>query len=654
MLISAVRIRNLCAAKDLTLTCEPLTVLVGRNGAGKSTVLRALELFYASTPQLTASDYYAEDTSVPVEIAVTFSELSAAARAQFAGYLDSASLSVVRVLQLQGGKVVAKYHGETLQCPDFVAMRGMLAARDITNAYKDLRQIATYAELPDVKSKDAALDALREWELLHPESCVRARDDGQFFGFAEVAQGYLGRHTRLIRIPAVRDASGDASEGRGSPITQLMDLVVRRTFASRDDVAALRAEIKEKYKAIVEPTGTGQVAELATSLSSTLKTFVPDASVVLTWGAPGELELPMPRADVRVREDGHLSPVERTGHGTQRAFILTLLQHLACTTDSSAPSEGEAAAVEAKGPNLILLVEEPELYQHPTRQRHFASTLLRLASGRIPGVAERTQVLYCTHSPLFVGLDRFDQVRLARKEAGADGQPRVCTIAEASLSAVADKLWRGWGEPGAAFDASGLRTRLAAIMTPWIAEGFFADVAVLVEGESDRAAILATAERLGADLEAEGVAVLPCIGKPNLDRPAVIFSSLGIPTYVVWDADKGKKEPKPDTNKALCRIIGIQPVEFPEGSSPRHAVFAVDLESALRDELGSERVASITHDLAVELGISGGSTLKNPHAMRELVHRAYSDGATSPTLEAIVQGVLALKAAGQASATIVA
>ena len=52
-------------------------------------------------------------------------------------------------------------------------------------------------------------------------------------------------------------------------------------------------------------------------------------------------------------------------------------------------------------------IEEPELYQHPSRQRHLASVLLNLAKGAIPGVAENTQVIYATHSPLFVGLDRF-------------------------------------------------------------------------------------------------------------------------------------------------------------------------------------------------------------------------------------------------------
>ena len=66
-------------------------------------------------------------------------------------------------------------------------------------------------------------------------------------------------------------------------------------------------------------------------------------------------------------------------------------------------------------------------------------------------------------------------------------------------------------------------------MTPWMNEGFFADVAVLVEGEDDRAAILGTAMSLDFDLDRNGIAVIPCMGKNNLDRPMLIFKNSRYP-----------------------------------------------------------------------------------------------------------------------------
>ena len=50
--------------------------------------------------------------------------------------------------------------------------------------------------------------------------------------------------------------------------------------------------------------------------------------MTLKWTELRQLEVPLPKADVRLVEDGYPSCVTRTGHGLQRAFILTMLQHL--------------------------------------------------------------------------------------------------------------------------------------------------------------------------------------------------------------------------------------------------------------------------------------------------------------------------------------
>ena len=86
-------------------------------------------------------------------------------------------------------------------------------------------------------------------------------------------------------------------------------------------------------------------------------------------------------------------------------------------------------------PTLILAIEEPELYQHPIRQRHFASVLLKLAGGDIVGVTKQTQVLYCTHSSLFVGIDRFDQLQLLRKVPPRDvDRPASTKVTSATIN----------------------------------------------------------------------------------------------------------------------------------------------------------------------------------------------------------------------------
>jgi len=45
-------------------------------------------------------------------------------------------------------------------------------------------------------------------------------------------------------------------------------------------------------------------------------------------------------------------------------------------------------------PNLILGIEEPELYQHPNRQRHLSRILLLHAEGSIRGVAKKLSLFH--------------------------------------------------------------------------------------------------------------------------------------------------------------------------------------------------------------------------------------------------------------------
>lgn len=649
MIITQLHVKRLCAVLDATLVCDRQTVLVGKNGSGKSTFLRALELFYAPTPHLSPSDFFEEDHTDPIEITVVFGALSARASEQFAAYAQGNQLAVTRVLSYADGKTTAKYYGSTLRHEPFQSIRDIPAARELTKAYSALRAQAGYSSLPEVTKKDDALAAMRAWEETNPAKCTRQRDEGQFFGFTEVAQGYLGKYTKLIRIPAVRDAATDASDDRKSPITQLMDLVVRSALAAREDFLKLKAEIDDRYSQIIDPSQSPDLASLTASLTRTLRSFVPESSVTVEWGELPAIDLALPRATVRLSEDGYLCPVERTGHGTQRAFIITLLQHLAmgsapqpATAEAANGSDEGVIAGEPDQPGLVLLIEEPELYQHPTRQRHFASLLSRLSSGNLPGVASTTQVLYCTHSPLFVQLEHFDQIRLVRKAPVPGKAVKASNIRSASLTTVAHELWTKTASSSPEFTAETLRPRLAAVMTPWVNEGFFANLVVLVEGEGDRAALLTVAEHLGFDFDADGISVIPCMGKPNLDRPLVVFRALGIPTYVMWDSDEGAKDPKPGQNRSLLRLLDREEQDWPVFQAADSACLAGNLEKVLETEIGSATWKELLLTASSTTGLPADKARKNPLALREVIHAAYQSGRSLPSLEAVAKAIRAM------------
>jgi putative ATP-dependent endonuclease of OLD family len=649
--IKTLRVCNYRCIRDETLALDPLTALVGPNGSGKSSFLNAIGLFYEPSPRIGIEDFYADDPDSPIEIAVTFKGLSPSAQHLFQSYMQGDELTVVRVLSMAGGKVTARFHGSTRQYPEFARVRQAENATEKKRIYNEVR--GRYTELPSWTNQDAAPVAMAEWEAAHPQELEWTRDDGQFFGFTEVGRGYLGRFTKLIFVPAVRDAGADAMDTKGSAITELMDLVVRTTINQRSDLRELREQTSQSYRTLMDPENLPELAALRTHLSDTLAGYAPGTAVAIGWDLASEIDLPMPRANVKLVEDGFERAVSRTGHGLQRSFIMTMLQHLALARRAALADQAEREDQEgngiayAYGPDLVLAIEEPELYQHPNRQRHLARVLLELASGNRAGVDGQTQVIYTTHSPLMVGIDRFDQVRRVRKEVCGPGLPKVARIVTTTLDRVASALHGALDVTAPPFTADTIRPRLQPLLTPWMSEGFFADVVVLVEGEDDRAAILGQAAALEASLETRGIAVIPCMGKCNLDRPFLVFTQFEIPVYLLWDSDKDGRDPHSETNRSLLRLVGEPVEDWPHYVHERSACFEQNLETTLRTELGEEIFDRLIEVEQARLGMhKRDQALKNPTAIRGMIDSARSECRESATLKAIVQAILDLASPG--------
>jgi putative ATP-dependent endonuclease of OLD family len=101
MKIESIRIQNFRAFKDQTISFNDYTCLVGPNGGGKSTVLMALNVFFRYSMDVVTNlvlldeeDFHGRDTSQPISITVTFTNLTAEAQADFAGYFRQGKLIV--------------------------------------------------------------------------------------------------------------------------------------------------------------------------------------------------------------------------------------------------------------------------------------------------------------------------------------------------------------------------------------------------------------------------------------------------------------------------------------------------------------------------------------------------------------------------------
>lgn len=640
------RIRNFRSLRDVAVEFGAHTALIGGNGAGKSSILKAVERFYSTARQLDADDFFGRDQSQPIEIELTFGDLTEQELEIFESRVREGRLVVTRVFDDSSSS--GRYYGSVLQNADFVEIRAQTNATAKRAAYKSLKETnAAYADMPNATSAPQVDEHLLAWETQNGAQLTLHRDDGQFFGFQNASRGALQRHTTFVFIPAVREASADAADGKGSAIGRLLELIVRGAILQRADVQAFRAEMSTRYQELVAPENMPELGVLADRLTVDLKGLYRDAAVGLAWREVSEFPVPLPVADVLLSDDGFGGPVDRQGHGLQRAFIFTLLQYLARSsadlTEVQAEGEGEAEAAPAPAPNLILAIEEPELYQHPTKQRHFAEVLRSLSGGALPGVEGATQVAFACHSPMFVSLGRANEVRLVRRTDCEDTHFKQCELKALDLAEVARSLESGWGHPEGTFSAATLVPRLHILGTE-LAEGFFANGVVLVEGRSDKAALSAVARLMGRSFEAAGIALLSAEGKENLDRPLVVFRSLGIPTYVVWDCDEGTNNAKPQTDLALARLCRPDAEAVPQPVGTRvedcYAHFAVTLERTLKDEVGAERHAACLAAACEPFGISPSKdTQKIPEVVYRMMSAAREDGAEFATLKSMIEAI---------------
>ena len=641
MIIKSIHIRNFRCIQDETLLCENLTALVGPNGSGKSSFLRALNIFYEPNAHYTEDDFYAGDASKNILITVTFTDLTNEERNLFQRYIKGEELIVEKEMSWPRSKTSQKYYGTRLQNPEFQDFRSATGT-DMRREYNKLLEMSNYSAFSTYTNRDNAEVELSDWELSNPDQCEHQRDDGQFFGFKEVGKAHLERHTKFLFVPAVRDAAEDAIEGKGAVISELMDLVVRTTLSERKEIAEFREYADKRYKEIFDPTRLEELHMLEKNLSGTLKTYVPDASINLSWQNADGINIPMPKASIKLVEDEYPSPVGHTGHGLQRAFILTMLQHLAI---AKVPAEMDIEAIEEESsieiPSLIIGIEEPELYQHPNRQRHLSKVLLNLATEGIRGMAAHVQVIYSTHSPLFVGLDRFEQIRVFRKERTERDLPKQTMISHTTLDEIAKVIEKGDNKPVGTYTGETLKPRLRSLLTPWLNEGFFASLAVLVEGTEDRSAIIGTAKAMEHDLESRGISVLPCMGKTCLDRPIVIFQNLGIPVYAIWDSDEREDDAKPEDNHRLLRLFDQEIEDWPEMVTDEFACFKQNLMCTLQEEIGKKFFDDTLSACCEDFGLGRKKqAIKNPLVIQNIIEEGKKQGRSSATLEEIVHQII--------------
>ncbi|RJX32249.1 MAG: DUF2813 domain-containing protein [Desulfarculus sp.] len=650
MFINQIQIKNFRCLKNITVEFENLTAMIGRNGAGKSTILKALDIFYDLAYRPDEEDFCNKNIEEPIEIIVSFDSLLPKEMEAFGRYVKDGMLTVKKILPFND---TGKFYSYWPQIPEFSQIRQISGAADKKNEFNSLVVSGKYPELTTRATSAARCDQLmEEFENNHSHYCEPS--PGPFLGAAHVGGGSVDNFTKFVLIPAIKEVADETTERRGTVIKRLLDVLVLRRINARADIKQFKEDFEKRASKLFNAENLPELEEAGENIDKILKSFAPESGFRMKWGTPTVPEVPPPPTIVSLIEDGFEGDVARKGHGLQRALIFSLLQYeaslRAIEERPGSPDEEDRkeSIPEAEVPCLILSIEEPELYQHPQRCRALAQILNNLANQDQHHAGN--QILFTTHSPLFINLDQYHQIRLLRRHR-ADETTAPVVLGRYSLEQLAADLRELTGGEVSRFTPASARARSMPIMDTISNEGFFADAVVVVEGFGEAGFLWALQDILGKNWPSKGISIIPARGKNKIDRHVLIFRGFGLPTYYLFDGDakfrdkgnSGEEKAKKD-NKLLLRLGHVSEVDFPESQvGDLFACFEFDIEHLAKESMGEDDFNRIGGQVAVDLGYSSWKkALKNLEAGDEFIRRVYSEGFQLAMLEEIVEKVSSL------------
>jgi predicted ATP-dependent endonuclease of OLD family len=575
MKIQKIEIKNYRSLHNLIICPKGILALVGRNNSGKSNLIKALELFFEGSTRLVNDEcFYNHKTGEPIEILITFDQLSDWEREQFGPWMDEDNLVVGREIFCTGADSYTINNLAITKVPEPEWLReDIISGDEITEWWskKDELKINGLdfgvelgASKPGVgKWKEAVKKFLDEHRDEIPWKKERRENPK---GYPGVLKGAL---PEFIHIPAVRDISDEVKVAKTNPFGQLINSVlVKISGEQKDAISKQLKEIEKRLNRSEEGERITQIKDVEDRLNKLMSELM-ECDI--------EIEMAMPQlrevfGEAKIyADDGVRTTIETKGHGMQRSMIFTILRAYA---ELAHVQKAEERAGER---TTIFAIEEPELYLHPQSQRTLMSVFREIASGR-------DQVIYSTQSSIFVDISHFDHICIMRREKRDESYESYPT--QLSILTMIEDLK---ARKGVDATEEGIREQYSHAFNPMINEGFFADKVVIVEGPSEQYALPIYADAFGYNLDRNNISVVHSDGKGQMDRLLRVFNGFKIPTYLWFDGDKNNKDKDVrDKTLELLELLG-DPVEKIEDAktkvSDRYAILEYKLEETLKDEL---------------------------------------------------------------------
>lgn len=508
MILEEVRIKNFRGYRTETIIpISNLTAFIGKNDAGKSSILEALEIFFNNSLIVCErEDLNINADNNQIEISCIFGELPEEI------IIDAAfptNLANEHLLNENNKLEIKKIFQATTAKPKekiFIVCNhpSIENASDLLELKKtELKTRANNLNIPQANYNGNVNSSIRQaiWSSFDNLQCVNTEllvDKEDTKKVYSALENYLPIYALF---QSDRQSKDDDRE-----VTDPMKLAVQQALAElTDEIEHIKNEVRNKAIDTANRT-LEKLKEMSPELANEL---IPEFKTEPKFDSQFKLT---------IKSENNI-PVNKRGSGIRRLILLNFFR-----------AEAERLRNQHQRNQVIFAFEEPETSQHPDHQEMLIQAFMELSN------TGSSQIILTTHTPALASLLPLDSLRFIEKtsddrniELGTD---EVFEKIAQTLGVLADPISKN------------------------------ATALLLIEGKSDVSFINHTAEQLKNagyithTFQEKRIALVPIGGCGNLKhwQTLRLVDQFQIPYCVLLDSDKGTNEEQKNTD-AINELI---------------------------------------------------------------------------------------------------
>lgn len=412
MKIKSLKLKNFRSYKDeIEVKFDDLTVFVGKNDIGKSTILEALDIFFndgKGVIKFDKTDINREAIEIGEKeaiISVIFSDLPEKI------VIDSTNQTNLKdeyLLNAQNElEIIKKYstattnntkvyiktlHPTNPQCCDLLSKKN-----------NELRKIIKDNSIECTDNTRNSIMRKAIWKF-YEETLDLQLVEFEVSKLKEEGKSILSKIESEFPLYTLFQADRkncDEDSEVQDPLKEAVKEILKNEELQKE-LEGIADKVREKLIDVSERT-LEKLKEMSPEIASTLQPIIPDTNS-LKWTDVFK--------KVSICGDENI-PINKRGSGVKRLILLNFFR-----------AEAERRLQEKNIPKIIYAIEEPETSQHTENQKKLIDAFIKLSEN------QNTQVILTTHSPNIVKKLDFSNLRLIKVE---EKNKSVCEVIKEQL-----------------------------------------------------------------------------------------------------------------------------------------------------------------------------------------------------------------------------